>query len=160
MNAFFNSQFNYCPLIWMCHSSKNSNKINRLYARCLWIIYNDNRPSFNALLEKVGSASIHERNIKILATKMFRVSKILAPPPMHDSLSIIYCTILCFLGPMLSHSIKILKVYCFRTKNLGYITGYLQRYTWFKQFWSSFKEMETFKLPLQSKVYNVNVGFV
>ena len=20
MNAFFNSQFNYCPLIWMCHS--------------------------------------------------------------------------------------------------------------------------------------------
>ena len=21
MNVFFNSQFSYCPLIWMCHSS-------------------------------------------------------------------------------------------------------------------------------------------
>ena len=28
MNAFFNSQFNYCPLIWMCHNrtTKKKNK--------------------------------------------------------------------------------------------------------------------------------------
>ena len=70
MNAFFNSQFNYCPLIWMCHSRENNNKINRLHERCLRIIYNDKRSSFNALLEKDGSVSIHERNIKILATEM------------------------------------------------------------------------------------------
>ena len=43
MNAFFNSQFNCCPLIWMCHSRENNNKINRLYERCLRIIYNDKR---------------------------------------------------------------------------------------------------------------------
>ena len=54
MNAFFNSQFNYCPLIWMCHSRENNNKINRLHERCLRIIYNDKRSSFNALLEKDG----------------------------------------------------------------------------------------------------------
>ena len=30
MNAFFNSQFNYCTLTWMCHSRENNNKINRL----------------------------------------------------------------------------------------------------------------------------------
>ena len=35
MNTFFNSQFNYCPLIWMCYSRKNNNKINRLHERCL-----------------------------------------------------------------------------------------------------------------------------
>ena len=31
MNAFFNSQFNYCPVIWMCHSRTLSNKIKRLH---------------------------------------------------------------------------------------------------------------------------------
>ena len=31
MIAFFNSQFNYCPLIWRCHSRENNNKINRLH---------------------------------------------------------------------------------------------------------------------------------
>ena len=39
--------------------------------------------SFNALLEKDGPVSIHERNIKILATEMFKVSKNLAPPQMY-----------------------------------------------------------------------------
>ena len=30
MNSFFRPQFNYCPLIWMCHSRTNNTKINRL----------------------------------------------------------------------------------------------------------------------------------
>ena len=80
MNVFFKSQFNYCPLSSMCHSSENNNKINRLHERCLRIIYNDKRSSFNALLKKDGSVSIQERNIKILATEMFTVSKNLEPP--------------------------------------------------------------------------------
>ena len=84
MNAFFNSQFNYCPLIWMYRSRENNNKINRLHERCLRTIYNDKRSSFNALLEKDGSVSIHERNIKILATEMFKVRKTLAPSQMHE----------------------------------------------------------------------------
>ena len=68
----------------MCHSRENNNKINRLHERCLRIICNDKRSSFNALLEKDGSVSIHERNIKILATEMFKVSKNLAPPQMQE----------------------------------------------------------------------------
>ena len=84
MNAFFKSQFNYCSLIWMCHSCENNNKINRLHERCLRIICNDKRSSFNALLEKDGSVSIHERNIKILAAEMFKVSNNIAPPQMHE----------------------------------------------------------------------------
>ena len=31
MNAFFTAQFNYCPLIWMCHSRENNRKINNDY---------------------------------------------------------------------------------------------------------------------------------
>ena len=69
----------------MCHSRKNNNKINKLHERCLRFIYNDKRLSFNALLEKDGSVSIHERNIKILARKMFKFSKNLEPPQMHEN---------------------------------------------------------------------------
>ena len=38
--------------------------------------------SFNALFEKDGSVFIYERNVKILATEMLKVSKDLDPPHM------------------------------------------------------------------------------
>ena len=31
MNSFFDSQFNYCPLVWMCHCCRNNTKINNLH---------------------------------------------------------------------------------------------------------------------------------
>ena len=74
MNAFFKSQFNYCRLIWMCHSCEDNNKINRLHERCLRFLYNDKRSLFKTLLENDSSFSIHENSIKILAAKMFEVS--------------------------------------------------------------------------------------
>ena len=40
--------------------------------------------SFNALLEKDGSVLIHKRNIKILVTELFKVSKKLTPPQIHE----------------------------------------------------------------------------
>ena len=52
MNTFFNSQFSYCPLIWMFHSRLINNKINRLHERCLRIVYSDNQSTFEELLEK------------------------------------------------------------------------------------------------------------
>ena len=52
MNSFFRVQFNYCPLIWMCHNRKNSRKRNGLHERCLRIIYNDKQLSLIKLLEK------------------------------------------------------------------------------------------------------------
>ena len=70
MNCFFKTQPNYCPLIWMCHIRENNRKINRLHERCLRTIYNGKQPSFNELLEKDGSVSIHERNLQVLATEM------------------------------------------------------------------------------------------
>ena len=63
MNAFLNSQFSYCPLVWICHSRTNNRKINRIHERCLRIIYNDKQSPFSELLEKNGFASIHMRNI-------------------------------------------------------------------------------------------------
>ena len=61
--SFFNSQFNYCPLIWMCHRRT----INRLLERCLRVIYSDKQSLFSELLEKNSSVSVHMRNIESLA---------------------------------------------------------------------------------------------
>ena len=80
LNAFFNSQFNYYPLIWMRHNHTTNRKINRLHERCLRIIYNDKQSSFKMFLEKDSSVSIHDKNIQCLATEMYKVSNGLSPP--------------------------------------------------------------------------------
>ena len=64
MNAFFKSQFRYCPLIWMwCNRSLN-NKTKRLHKQCLRIVCSDNKSISEELLERDGSASAHHQNIK------------------------------------------------------------------------------------------------
>ena len=74
MNSFFTSRFNYCPLVWMCHNRTINNKINCLHERCLRIIYNDNKSSFQELLDKDKGVTIHIRNVRALAVEMFKVS--------------------------------------------------------------------------------------
>ena len=39
MKVFIESQFGYCPLIWMFHSRKLNNKIYRLHERALRLVY-------------------------------------------------------------------------------------------------------------------------
>ena len=80
MNSFFNSQFSYCPLIWMFHSRITNNKINRLHERCMRLIYGDKTSSFEELLQKDKSVSIHTRNLQMLATEMFKVCRSMSPP--------------------------------------------------------------------------------
>ena len=67
MESFIISQFNYCPLIWMIHSRGLNNKINRIHERALRIVYDDNRSSFEDLLNKDKSVTIHQRNLQQLA---------------------------------------------------------------------------------------------
>ena len=79
MNVFFKSQFSYCPLVSLCHSRANNDKINRLHERCLRIIYSDKQSSFKTLLEKDGSVSIPNRNLQILATDIYQIKNDLSP---------------------------------------------------------------------------------
>ena len=84
MNAFFNSQFSYCPLIWMFHSRLINNKINRLHERCLRIVYSDNQSTFEELLEKDNTVSVHQRNLQFLAIELYKVLNGLSPDLMKD----------------------------------------------------------------------------
>ena len=66
MKTFVESQFGYCPLIWMFHSRKVNSKINHLQERSLRIVYNDYITSFEDLLKK-NNFKIHHKNIQSLA---------------------------------------------------------------------------------------------
>ena len=79
MKAFINSQFGYCPLVWMFHSRKMNNRINRIHERSLRIVFNDNTSTFRELLNKDNSVTIHERNIQNLAIELYKVLNGLSP---------------------------------------------------------------------------------
>ena len=75
VSSFSNSQFNYCPLIWLSHSRIMNNKINRLHERCLRLLHRGKSSSFEKLLEQDKSVTIHAYNLQILATEMFKVNQ-------------------------------------------------------------------------------------
>ena len=70
MKTFIESQFNYCPLIWMFHSRKMQKRINRLHERALRVVYKDDNLTYEQLLEKDEGFTIHERNLQKLALLM------------------------------------------------------------------------------------------
>ena len=79
LKAFIESQFSYCSLIWMFHSRTLNNRINNLHERALRLVYNDHVSSFEQLLYRDKSFSIHERNLQKLAIEMYKVKNNLSP---------------------------------------------------------------------------------
>ena len=77
--SFITSQCGYCPLIWMFHSRALNNKINSIHERALRITYNDSKSTFEELLNKDNSVSIHHRNLQVLAIEMFKIKNNMAP---------------------------------------------------------------------------------
>ena len=59
MNAFFFSQFAYCPLIWNFYNETRNNRINKLQERALRLVHNDNTSSFYEPLQKDKPITIH-----------------------------------------------------------------------------------------------------
>ena len=84
MNSFIESQFSYCPLLWMFCSRELNRKINHIHEKGLRIVYQDYTSSFVDLLVKDGSVSIHHRNIQKVATEMFKVRNNLSPKIISD----------------------------------------------------------------------------
>ena len=72
MNAFFKSQFSYCPLVWMFHSRKIEHRINHLHERCLRLVYSDNTSSFEELLSRSNSVTFHHKSLQLLAVELYK----------------------------------------------------------------------------------------
>ena len=79
MKSFFNSQFAYCPLVWMFSNRETNQKINRLHERSLRILYKDDISTFEQLLNKDNSVTVHTHNIQLLATEMYKVLNNISP---------------------------------------------------------------------------------
>ena len=63
----------------MFHSRLLNNRINRLHERALRLVYKDHNLSFEDLLQKDESFTIHHRNLQKLATEMYKAYKNLSP---------------------------------------------------------------------------------
>ena len=85
MKSFIESQFKYCPLVWMFYSKKMHNRIDKLHERALRVVYkNDDDLSFEELLVKDKSFSVHDRNLQKLAELMYKVKNGLCPQPVQN----------------------------------------------------------------------------
>ena len=84
MKTFIESQFNYCPLIWMFHNRSANNKINRLHERALRLVYNNDKYTFQELLELDNTVTVHDRNLQKLAIEMYKAKNNISPKPMQD----------------------------------------------------------------------------
>ena len=63
----------------MIHNRGLNNKINHIHERDLRITYDDCSSSFEDLLNKDKSVTIHRRNLQQLATEIFKVKIGIAP---------------------------------------------------------------------------------
>ena len=84
MRAFICSQFGYYPLVWMFHSRKINNRVNSLHERALRVVYRDYNATFSELLSKDKSVTIHQRNLQLLATEIFKTKNELNPKIMKE----------------------------------------------------------------------------
>ena len=73
------SQLNYCPLIWMFYPRRSSNLINKVQERALCITYNDQLTDLKSLLSNHNGITIHQRNLPVLMTEIYKIINHIAP---------------------------------------------------------------------------------
>ena len=82
--SFVESQFNYCPLVLMFCTRTENKRINRIQERSLRILYRDETSSFEELLEKDCSFTVHQRSIQKLAIEMYKSKNNYEPKLLND----------------------------------------------------------------------------
>ena len=80
MNAFITFQFSYCPPVWVSHRRTMNNRTNKIHEEVLRLVYkHEKNLSFDDMLKKGKSMNIYQINLKILATKICKVTNDLEP---------------------------------------------------------------------------------
>ena len=70
-NVVILSNFNYCPLIWLFCNKGANKKIDCAHKRALRILHNDYGSSFQSLLARSNSSTIHVKNLQKLMTEIY-----------------------------------------------------------------------------------------
>ena len=84
--AFLELQFRYCFLTWMFHSRKSNNEIKLFHERALTMIYNDQISSFQELLDRDNSFTVHHFIVQSSAIETFKVINTIAASIIDDLL--------------------------------------------------------------------------
>ena len=84
MKTFIESQFSYCPLVWMFCSCTMNTKINHLHARALRLVYDDYTSTYEELLCKDKSMCFHHKNIHLVAIEVYKAKNNLSPSFMKE----------------------------------------------------------------------------
>ena len=83
-NTFIMSPYNYCPLIWMFCCKGAHTLINKIHYRALKARFSIFSESFESLLAKSNTIKIHDKNINLMLTEVFKSLKQLGPQISHD----------------------------------------------------------------------------
>ena len=81
------SRFSCCPVFLMFFSRISNNLINKVHERSLIIVSAYNHVSFEYLLEKCQEITIHQRNLQVLITEMYKTVNSISPPIMKNFLA-------------------------------------------------------------------------
>ena len=84
--SFIEAQFKYCPITLMFCSRSCNNKISKLHERALRLVYDDYESSFDVLLNKNKSFSIHHQNIQKLMIEVYKSLNKPSPDNFFDSM--------------------------------------------------------------------------
>ena len=79
-NSYINSNFNYCPLIWMYSGKTSLNQLEQTDKRALRFVTNDCNSDYQLLCAKENQLSIYKKFIKFVAIQMYKIRKKIAPP--------------------------------------------------------------------------------
>ena len=78
------SQFNYFPRVWMFCSKESNNLLNKIHERFLRITYKNQKTSYHNLLETHNELTIHQRNLQVLMTEIYKIVNGVAPRIMNS----------------------------------------------------------------------------
>ena len=84
VNSFILCHFNYCPLIWIFCSNASQKKLEKVNERALRLALSDYTSSYDNLLVKAKSTTIHIHSIRLLALEVYKTLHNLNPVFMKD----------------------------------------------------------------------------
>ena len=75
IKTFLTCQYSYCPLTWVFHSRTMNNRINTLHEKSIRHFFT-NKPNlpFDNLLKEDKSGKIHQKNLQIFTTEIYKVN--------------------------------------------------------------------------------------
>ena len=88
-NSFVICHFSYCPVAWMFYSWKLNARIKRLHERALRVVYRDFDSSFQVLLRRDSSTTLHQRYLQNLMTEIFKIKIGIAPERLKGFLNLL-----------------------------------------------------------------------